>query len=177
MKSENSSFLPHFLTEEVYVIDNSSNDNKNQQSTIENVSIEKLKTELNKTPEHLTYSGLNQKEILVLINYPDGILANDRELLFKILAAINLTENDIALINLAINNTEQQASLLAKLPCQKVISFGTACSSLFPEDTPNYQISSINNRTILKSHSIHDIAADTEKKKLLWAQLQKAFKS
>lgn len=177
MKSENSSFLPHFLTEEVYLIHSDITKNKEQESNIESQPIEDTKSESNAKPIQLTYAGLNQKGILVLINYPNGIPDDEKDLLFKILTAIQLTETDIALTDLAINNTEQHVSLLANLPCQKIIAFGTTCATLFPEDTPNYQVLSINNRTVLKSHSIRDIAADTEKKKLLWAQLQKVFKS
>lgn len=173
MKLEDNSFLNHFITEEVYVLDKEiieENELVPHESEI-------IKEEKESPPLELTYSGANQKEVLVLINYPSNIPHEDKELLFKILKAIQLTENDIMLLNISLNNSEQHAHLLKNISCKKIISFGTNCPTLFSDTTPNYQISIEQNRTLLKSHPINEIAADVEKKKLLWVQLQKAFSS
>lgn len=170
---EDHSFLKHFITEEVYVLDKNTID---ENELVPNES-EKVAEEQKSTPIKLIYSGANQKEVLVLINYTSNIADEDKELLFKILKAIQLTDNDIMLLNISQNSSEQHADLLKNISCKKIISFGTNCPSLFPDTVPNYQISIEQNRTILKSHPINEIASDVEKKKLLWSQLQKAFSS
>ena len=190
MNSEESSFLPHFITEEIYKVDDvytpevdavsakvddvASPEVASDQTEEVKEPVEKYKS----TPEiKLQKEGNNNKGIIILVNYTNGIPEDEKDFLIKILSAVKLSVTDIAIIDLGINNTPEHYSLVSKLNCNKLIAFGTENSLLFPDNLPMYELTPHNSIQIIKSHSLNEVAKDTAKKKLLWAQLQTAFQS
>lgn len=171
MDTENKAFLPYFISEEIYAIDTI--EAAHNDSSLNQVEEPKIVYEKLAEPEPtLKTEGGNNKGVLILANYSSGIPENERSFLFKILSAINLTESDIALIDLGINKTPEQSKLVSMLPCKTIISFGTNFESLFPIETPLYTLVQLKNYSVLKSDSLMEVMNDTSKKKLLWEQLK-----
>lgn len=175
MNANDTSFLPHFITEEVYLVDEITSEKEKVVEVTNEVNESTEKYEVINSSLKLEYTGDNNKGIIVLVSYQNGIPASDNEFLFKILSAVMLSGKDIALIDLGINNTTEHHQLISELSYQKVIAFGTNCSIIFPDQIEMYTTTPIKNREILKAHSLSEVAEDTTKKKLLWIQLQKAF--
>lgn len=183
MISENAEFLPHFITEEIYKVNEF--DAVEVDEIVDDIIENDQTEEVNEPAENykiipeikLQFEGNNNKGIVILVNYTNGIPENEKDLLIKILSAVKLSITDIAIIDLGVNNTSEHYTLISKLNCNKLIAFGTNCNLLFPDNLPMYQITPYNSKQIIKSHSLNEVAADTTKKKLLWTQLQTAFQS
>jgi len=177
MDSKNDSFLPHFITEEIYSIDTIEKESINT-SSLNKAEETKPVYEKSSEPETvLILEGGNKKGVLILVNYPNEIPETEKAFLFKILSAINLVETDIALINLGLNQTNEHHKLVTLLPCEVVIAFGTNFESIFPNETPLYKLTQLKKYGLIKSDSLTQVINDTSKKKLLWEQLKSLIQS
>lgn len=76
-------------------------------------------------PVALLYLGKNLKDILVFVNYPEEVFLPQGQLEFlgKILAACNLNIGDIAIVNMANQQTDHNSFIKALNP-KSVIIFG-----------------------------------------------------
>ena len=136
------SFIPLFLDEEIYLI----------------------KSEVDAhQPDFL---GSNRKNILILIKTSNDSFLSEPEdaLLQKILQSVELTYDDVALVNVGRSNYDQ-------ITFHKVLSFGVAVPPL----TNFYHLDEIDQKQWLMVDTLKEISEDRNKKKQLWQYLQLLF--
>ena len=136
------SFLPLFINEEIYLLDDS------------------------QTKQDPVFLGGNKKEVLILVSNPTVafLSATEDELLQKILLSVELTYDDVAILNVAKSDIKE-------IDFGKVLSFGVTVQ---PQSN-SYQVEEIDGKQWLLVDSLPDIAQDRSKKKLLWEHLQQLF--
>lgn len=177
----NKSFLKNFIDEDVYVL-NEDSAQKGEPDTLkkskvqmveqENVEIvSEPKEEYN--PVELQYKGGNQKSIAILVNYEseEHINPEDESFLLKILSAVGLTINDVAIIN-TYKHPKLSISVL------KESSFDICLSFAIPSLTPDfeyYKISKSEQISVLNCHPLKGISEDVSLKKALWNSLKTLF--
>lgn len=173
MEAENNpGFLPFFFQEPVYVINEPESFNTEPQD----------ETHFAPTIEEISVKGENKKEILVLVQEKNTefISPANEQLLIKILQAVKLSMDDIALVNLS-NITSLPPSHIAealeKIPFHTLISFGAvvkewSVSNFFSKYMVNTDDT---NRNILLADTLDELASDLQKKRSLWQCLQKLF--
>ena len=157
--------LPPFLIGELYK--NSLVDADNQQ----------LKAGLLEE-NNLPFLGKNQKNILLIVQEENAVYLPDKDLSFlvEILSACKLSLSDTALINVFKNKEANYTSLLEKFKPVIIIFFGIEPAKLeFPLKFPHYRLQQYNNQTYLSAPTLNELSADINKKKQIWASLQKIF--
>ena len=122
------------------------------------------------------------KKILVLVSEENVLHISDHslELLSKMLAAVQLSLADIALINLAAQKPDLQ-QIHKELNADINLFFGVEPSSLgLPMRFPYFQVQNWNNKIFLYSPSLKELNASTEeqtnRKRNLWASLKVIFR-
>lgn len=201
MQTDNTHFLPYFFTEPIYfrkqdfVQDQikegktleepatSAVDLKNE-PLLENEPLVKEPVEkLEATPEivHparvLEYAGKNLKKILILFENPNQEKLPSAQELFlgKILHAVNLNFDDIALVN-AARLDDALMRQVSDFDAIVQISFGVKNLGLdFKPDTPPYKIFKARAKTLLLADHLEAIERDKEKKVSLWTNLKSLF--
>lgn len=171
---KNHNFLPFFFQEPVYVV-------KEPEPFVYNPGPQ---DETHHAPaiEEVPVKGENKKEILVLVEEKNTefISAANEQLLTKILQAVHLAMDDIALVNLSNIKSfppSHIAEALEKIPFNTLISFGPVVkewpvSNFFSKYMVNTDDT---NRNILLADTLDELATDLQKKKSLWQCLQKLF--
>lgn len=125
------------------------------------------------------FLGNNEKNILVIVNESKARFCTDAELqlLTGIMNACSLSLADIALIN-QYHTKEKFDDLQVQLKPSIVLLFGVASEHIdLPISFPHYQIQLFNKIQYLCAPPLNMLATDKEQKKLLWASLQKLFKT
>ena len=137
-----NTFLPLFINEEIYLI----TDEQSQQKP--------------------TFMGGNSQGILIVVSNPttDFLSSEEDKLLQKILLSVELTYNDVAIVNVPKLSFEA-------IDFKKVLSFGVPHSP----QTNYYQVEEIEGKHMLLVDSLSEIAQDRNKKKRLWQHLQLLF--
>jgi len=122
------------------------------------------------------------KKILVLVNEEDVLHISDHslELLSKMLAAVQLSLADIALINLAAQKLDLQ-HIHRELDAEINLFFGVEPSSMgLPMRFPHFQVQNWNNKMFLYSPSLRELNGSSEdqtnQKRNLWASLKVIFR-
>ncbi|MFN6944815.1 MAG: hypothetical protein ACK4ND_07685 [Cytophagaceae bacterium] len=167
LSPQDKNLLPYIYTETLYLVDPiSKSDNLAKEVTIETP----VKTE---TKPVITFSGNNKKGILV-ISEEAAIAENPQmnELFLKILSAVGLSDNDIALS--IFSPSVEAKEYLNQVHSLKVISFGLK-PQFFGLGSDLYQLIEGRERTYLFIDNITTIASDVNKKKMLWENLKKMF--
>lgn len=168
MMENDNSFLPYFITEDIYVVSEEAVDTAEQPSMVAE-SIPEYK------PTPIKYKGTNRKGILILIENSEGEYLNSDDELFltKILQAVSIQFEDIALVNItAVENFDQ----ILAINHQTAIAFTSKYARLNTEITTElYQIQTQETTQILLAHPLHEISQEKEKKMKLWKQLQVLF--
>jgi DNA polymerase III psi subunit len=189
-EDQDLSFLPFFLTEPVYLL-------PEEEKTLEEaVAVEAAaenqpaaETGDRDEPEQdqlekPVYEGKNRRQVMILVyNYADARLpAADKALLGKILQALDLDFEDVALCNWALlqQKADERPDIyerLNRIDADKVIAFGDlpgswSCTHFFSK----YHISHDQAGTaFLHSDGLLEIAQNKDLKVLLWDSLQKLF--
>lgn len=177
MKVENDAYLPLFLTETLYPVCNKGNSpspsKKTASSSAETttpIATEEAKATVSPA---LDWMGENRKGVGILVSYEQDNYIPDahRELLGKILQAVQLDWTDIALINLSkVSHTHPG---FADIGANRVLSFGVNHSWVPTEKL--YQKVEFQNRTVLKTHTLEEIAQSRDLKVQLWTALKSLF--
>ena len=157
--------LPPFLIGELY---------KNSLVDADNQQLKAGLLEGNSLP----FLGKNQKNILLIVQEENAVYLPDKDLSFLvgILTACKLSLSDTALINVFKNKEANYTSLLEKFKPVIIIFFGIEPAKLeFPLKFPHYQLQQYNNQTYLSAPTLNELSADINKKKQIWASLQKIF--
>ena len=128
-------------------------------------NLKELKKELTTTK--------TSKRAVIIIREEDA--TNElKTFLFKILQAVKLSESDIHLHVLPGNTTIDPNLVLKDYSTPKVLSFGT---KFFPEHQIELNIETVFSKEtkLFLTYNLKDLITDTEKKKILWGNLQKIF--
>jgi DNA polymerase III psi subunit len=178
--TENYFFLPQLINEGIYLV--------KEPNVLEAGTSEKVKKKEESTTSEmplvkepvakLPYQGRNKKKIVVLVCHPDvEYSTTSQELLLRnILTAMNLSMNDIALINVAHAGKILEIDDVGKIGCEKLIAFGVGSDKLSQEEKLEFnQIMQLYNMQILMSYSLDDLQHDKEKKMMLWRNLKVMF--
>jgi hypothetical protein len=125
-----------------------------------------------------TYIGNNEKNILMLVNYPNQKELNLQQVSFlnKILKACKITFPDIAVMNMSQNPGANYKILQEYFKSQIVLLFDIEPSSFgLPLSFPHFQIQTFANCTFLFSPAIEELEKDDVLKSKLWVCLRRIF--
>lgn len=157
--------LAQLFDEDIYLI------LKNDANATEVSPLTEIKVEA-KVKATIPFLGKNNKQILILVQNQgnDICTAANLDFLTKILNAIKLSLDDVALINASQFNLE-----LHQLPAyNKIISFG-ADVFLKSQNVSVPVGKYVSTKTALLADSIEQVQADVNLKKQLWGALQQMF--
>lgn len=151
--------LPLLFDEEIYVIDSTF------QSKIKKKADTEAPTEDSDSPK-LSYKGNFAKEVLIIFsdNTLDELNAGDEEFLLKVLGAVDLGLEDVAILN--VSQGQDWKNVLSPT---HVLGFGV------PELPAGYQITAHDEAAHLYCDALSVIAENVELKKKLWAGLKSMF--
>ena len=177
--SNGRSFLPHFITDDIYVIDKKikSKDTASQEilaepeqtPIVEEPTIEPVA--LKPIPTH----GENLKHCIVMFSAEGKLDSGSKDLLFKILAVINRKPKDVLMANVHGCSAESIEALIQENNHRQLISFGVRKPNLLGEASLYEPISEKGKHFLLSDH-LQEIAKDNTKKRALWQALQFIFK-
>jgi hypothetical protein len=163
--TEDNRFLPFFLREPIYVV-----------AEPEKVSVENA-------PLRLPVAGLGRKDVLVLVYEPGHafLAPADQTLLEKILQAVRLSTDDIALVNWHPAQADLQAgkALDQYLPprqYQTTIVFGEV-PALWSQSNffETYKVKINGTQRFLQANSLATLTEDSAQKICFWKCLQQLF--
>lgn len=119
--------------------------------------------------EPIKFKGANNKSIAILVNYENEEFINAAEeaFLLKILAAVQLSKDDVAIINSQVELTDLQ-----NLNIKTCLVFG---ENILGDQTSKYQSQIMADINVLFCSNLNTIQSNVEEKKLLWSALQKIF--
>ncbi|WP_316739756.1 hypothetical protein [Pedobacter aquatilis] len=120
------------------------------------------------------FLGGNKKSVLILVNdnVNDVSTEQGRELLRKIVKAVDLAAPDFALLNYATYTGADFAELDEFFKPQLMLAFGVEANHLKLNLTWQNQIITFESTRMIFAPNLHDLDADITAKKLLWANLQ-----
>jgi hypothetical protein len=168
-------FLSEFITEPLYLIKEelpASSEYKEEVAEQEPAVVEEPEVKVELKP--IFTSGDNLKGCIILVDWKNGEVSAEKELLLKILGSVKRTETDVLIAHTHDSSSEQMEALLAEQNHKHVLDFGTSkIPNLQPADF--YKITANGPKKLLKAHPLSEIATDTEKKKMLWNALKEMF--
>ena len=123
--------------------------------------------------EEILYEGGFEKGILIV--FQDNELSDAyKELLFKILQAVNCNLKDIALVSApSLEKTDEGA--VSALSPNKIIVFGKTSHSIMGHKKATYEIIQEDGVEYLFADDLQEISQEVGLKKALWNQLQILF--
>jgi hypothetical protein len=167
MINQDDAFLPFFFQEPVYLVPDPVNSTLGETSESEHSANSSTYTPL----------GSNHKQILLLVEETDvqHISETNLKLLEKILQSVQLSLNDVCLVNVAQAHTPDVV--------KGEVAFGTYIAFGMPPEAwqycnffKKYEVDRDDNgQAYLWADSLTEIAEDVEKKKLLWSSLKSLF--
>lgn len=171
-------FLPFFLTEPVYIIPEPALELETQEKEPHNDLSDQ--TALGIQPEIkeliIKSRGGFKKNILILVDdpFPEVLNITDTEFLLKILKAIRLSEDDVAIVNVHHLNNDFLPLLKEHFNYRVLMMFGIEAPSITKNIT-KYKIIESSGEKVLYADSLTDIDKDKQKKLKLWENLQLLF--
>jgi len=197
MQEQEYDFLPYVFTENVYYIDavkseweieastkqgetNEVSQNQDTETKTLKQEISKIKSDNsekqseNKSDTDFSYFGKNRKNFLILIKETEqeNLKEADSKLLTGILAAGQLSLNDVAIINIA-KTKATFLDMYKKLKPTSVVSFGVDVKNLgVPHEFELYKPTKIKAITWIISHNFVALHSDKTKKLGLWTALK-----
>jgi len=122
--------------------------------------------------------GNNSRRILVLVENNETLYLPDDQLnfLMGILAACNLSMEDVAIMNIIKNKPVTYKAFTNELKSEKIFLFGVNPGQIeLPLDFPNYQIQQFNNQTYLTALPLSQFHDNKAEKTKLWICLKQIF--
>lgn len=122
--------------------------------------------------------GNNQKHVLIIVNNPDQYFLTEQELKFltTILAACQLSMDDVAIVNLSKQEQAVYKELIAYFKSRIVLLFDLQPSVFgLPMNFPYYQIQPFAGSSFLYAPSLDTLEKEIEEKKKLWSSLKRLF--
>ena len=191
--NEDNAFLPHFLDEEIYIIEEPTSTKDSMpkplveepvltkeitpKPVVEEPSSDYEKPQIDPANEKekavsLTYQGQNSKGILLIVN---SIVPEEQAFLEKVLSAVKLTIDDCTLLQLSENSSSKHHALIEQFHSDVLINLGGQGLS-FLQSINNYKISFVaDKKKVLQVDNLKSIMNDVAKKKQLWKCLQQLF--
>ncbi len=114
------------------------------------------------------YAGENRRRVLVMYDSGEVLPAEQEQFLAKVLGAVHLGMQDIALVRYADCRADW-----TRIPADRLLLFG--CEALADQAPELYQPSSRENQTILRGAPVGVIMADKQHKTQLWQALKQMF--
>lgn len=140
---------------------------KNEQSSVEKTASKGFFT-----------LGNNRRHILILVESDETLYLPDDQLnfLLGILAACNLTMEDVAILNIKKNKSVTYKTVTNELKPEKLFLFGVTPAQIeLPLDFPNYQIQQYNNQVYLTAPLLSHFQDNKVEKTKLWNCLKQIF--
>lgn len=174
---DKKAYLPYFLEESIYVVDKGLKVAEptavyQEQASIINDPLTEQKEKVELKPI-LTF-GENLKHCIVLFSSEQKISADSKDLLFKILGAINRTPKDALMANVHGCSDEQMQALLAEHNHKHLISFGVTNTKAL-SDVKLYEPKEEKGKHYILSDDLEAVATNLDKKKALWKALKLVF--
>ena len=122
--------------------------------------------------------GNNHKKVLILVESEETLYLPDNQLnfLLGILAACNLTMEDVAILNIKKNPSVNYQLISTELQSEKVFLFGVQPDQIeLPVKFPTYQIQNYNNQVYLVAPPLSQFQDNKAEKTKLWICLQQIF--
>lgn len=186
--------LVTLLTETLYKVDNWETNSGNNYSDKQSVALAaepervsapaenpiQVTQEKSATPTYFDYLGENNKYVLVLVNYPDSkhITDKDKEFFLKVISALKLTIDDVAVLNYAHYAAADINALKEYFSCSRIITFGLPPSSAVFRNLnmQDYSVTNVYGVSLLPaSDTLRIIESDKNKKIVLWNALKLLF--
>ncbi|MFC4212972.1 hypothetical protein ACFOWA_17385 [Pedobacter lithocola] len=141
---------------------------------IENAEIPLISEEPKPKPD-FKYLGGNKKFVLILVNDKNYDVSSEqgRELLRKIVKAIDLSTPDFALLNYANHLETDYAELQQFFKPQLVLAFGVETNHLNLNLVWANEILIHESTKMIFAPNLHDLDSNLTEKKALWSHLQK----
>ncbi|MGF1922884.1 MAG: hypothetical protein ACQUHE_01800 [Bacteroidia bacterium] len=160
--TSNAEALALFFTEDIYLVSSSI-----QEEGEVNLGVQKQKADFK-------FLGKNQKNILILVNDSENEVSTlpGRELLRKLVKAIDLTANDFALVNYSAYSSNTYRDFREFFNCKLTLAFGVEPAALELPHQTYHQLAVYEGDTVLFAKNLHDLDSDLNSKKMLWASLQ-----
>jgi hypothetical protein len=157
--------LPGFLLRDLY-----------KESLVELNEIQKIAEKT--TDIHANVLGNNQKQVLILVNYPGELVITDTDLTFllTVLQACNLSLNDVSIFNMASDIDTKYQALIGSFKPNVILLFGVPQSAIsLPVHFPDYQVQAFKDIRFLCAPPLTELQQDKTIKMKLWAGLKKIF--
>ncbi len=178
--TKDHAFLSYFLEEAIYVVDSTEAPKQNtSQIDDQEVDTNQKSDEANEIvanlPPKLKFKGGNKTELLVVVaeENEEFIAAAETAFLTKILQAISMDIDDIALVNIA-NQPVDSLHHFGHINYSLMICFSSSLPP-FLSSKERYILRSDSGKNILYCHSLQEIVLDRDKKVKLWEQLKLQF--
>jgi len=136
------------------------------------------KQEQKKSSKGFATLGNNKRRILIIVESEGTLFLPDDQLnfLIGILAACNLTMDDVAILNIKKNESVTYKTVANELKSEKVFLFGVVPDEIkLPIDFPNYQIQQYNNQVYLTAPTLSQFQDNKVEKMKLWNCLKQIF--
>lgn len=176
--TNNAEALRLFFTEDIYLVAENNSQIETETNLSNSISEDK-KVENpiiipQKAKTEFKFLGKNLKNILILVNDAENEVSTEqgRELLRKLVKAIDLTASDFALINYANYSSEKYEELSNFFSCNLMMSFGVSADNLGLPTQPLNQLIKYKEATHIFAKNLKDLDSDLASKKMLWASLQ-----
>jgi DNA polymerase III psi subunit len=173
------SFLPYFITEPIYIIAQPIFGEEPDTKVLPD-DLPESSGSINIQPEKIDVKfksrGGFKKNILLLVDdpHPEVLNITDSEFLLKILKAVQLTEDDVAIVNVQSLHKDFLPLIKEHFNYRVLIMFGIDTVSIL-EKYVKYKIFHESGTKILFADSLSEIDKDKQKKLKLWENLQLLF--
>ena len=124
------------------------------------------------------FTGKNQKNVLVVVNYTDVPTITDEDLSFlsQLLKACQLSLADVAIFNFNKYNADYFHQIFDFFKAKNVLLFGISTADFgFPFQTLTYKLQNHNQINVISSHALAEIKENNTQKAKLWAGLKQMF--
>ena len=170
--SSNSSWLKYLINEEVYILDE-----KDSQANSEEGALQPTAVNKEEYIDELIQEKTETKELLVLLpgNISEEIAENNYTLLWKVLGAVNLDENDVHIHEVPEDQRDTAIPEFNSAKYNKSIIFDPTLYRKAGYPAELYQVHQGVKGTVLRVDTLRVIAEDQDRKRALWAALKLMF--
>lgn len=122
--------------------------------------------------------GSNEKNILIIVSYPDSVFSPDHDLNFLtgVLGACKLSLADVAVVNRFHYPEAGYKELMSFFNSRVVLLLGVDPAAMgLPINFPQYQLQAFQNNTFLFTPPLEEIEKDKLEKSKLWVSLKRLF--
>jgi hypothetical protein len=129
-------------------------------------------------PAQWKFLGDHQKNVLLLVRYPDAVHIPDQQLSFitSVLGACKLGLADVAILNLAHAPSAIYKDVVEQFRSRVILMFDITPEGFsLPVHFPEFQVQPFNNIHFLHTPSLESMEADKILKSKLWVSLRRIF--